>query len=46
MANMTAWLTYVLGAVASFLGSEPIIYLFGLIILCFVVKVLRTLLTV
>lgn len=35
-----------LGAVANFLGSEPIIYLFGLVCFCFIVKAFRTLCTI
>lgn len=32
-----------LDVVAQFLGSEPIIYLFGLVMLCFLCKVIKIL---
>ncbi len=41
MQNMTAFFVAVLEAVASFMASEPIIYLFGLILLLFVVKAFK-----
>lgn len=41
MEAMIAYSTGMLEAVALFLGSEPIIYLFGLICLAFIVKVVK-----
>ena len=45
MGNMTAFFVEILNAVASFLGSEPIIYLFGLAFLVLVVKVVKDIIT-
>lgn len=41
MEAMIAYSTGMLEAVALFLGSEPIIYLFGLICLALLVKVVK-----
>lgn len=41
MENMAAFFQEMLHSVAVFLGTEPIIYLFGLVCLCFVVKVVK-----
>ena len=41
MDIMIEFSTSFLGAVASFLGSEPIIYLFTIVCLCGIVKVFR-----
>lgn len=41
MENMTAFFVEMLEAIASFLGSEPIIYIFGLVCLVIVVKVFK-----
>lgn len=41
MENMTAFFVEMLNAVADFLGSEPIIYIFGLVCLVIVVKVFK-----
>lgn len=41
MQNMTAFFVEMLNAVAVFLSSEPIIYLFGLICLTILVKVVK-----
>ena len=41
MQNMSAFFTEILNAIAYFLGSEPIIYIFGLFCLCIVVKVFK-----
>ena len=41
MDAMIAYSTGMLEAIATFLGSEPIIYLFGLICLALVVKVVK-----
>lgn len=43
MANMTAFFTAMLTLIADFLGSDPIVYLFGLVCLCFVAKVVKSL---
>ena len=45
---MEAMITYsagMLDAIATFLGSEPIIYLFGLVCLAVVVKVVKDIIT-
>ena len=41
MENMTHFFSDMLHAVAQFLGSEPVIYIFGLVCLCIVVKVFK-----
>ena len=41
MEEMIVFSSGMLDAVAQFLGSEPIIYLFGLVCLCFVVRVFK-----
>ena len=41
MENMTEFFVEMLHAVATFLGTEPIIYLFGLVCLVLVVKVVK-----
>ncbi len=41
MDNMTGFFSAFLTLVADFLAREPIIYLFGLLCLCYIVKVLR-----
>lgn len=41
MENMTTFFTEMLRAVAQFLGSDPIIYIFGLVCLCICVKVFK-----
>lgn len=41
MEDMTAFFTAMLESVAAFLASEPIIYLFGLFCLAFVVKIVK-----
>ena len=43
--SMRVYSVGMLEAVARFLGSEPIIYLFGLICLAFLVKVVRYIMT-
>ena len=45
MEAMITFSSGMLDAVARFLGSEPIIYLFGLVCLCFVVKVFKDIIT-
>ena len=44
MANMIAFSTAMLSLLADFLATEPIIYLFGLVCLCFVLKAVKMLL--
>ena len=44
MANMTAWWTFILDSVCDFLLAEPICYLFGLVLLIFIVKFISALL--
>lgn len=41
MTNMTAFFTVFLGALAQWLGSEPIIYLFGLTCLLGICKAVK-----
>lgn len=41
MEVMIAYSTAMLDAIATFLGSEPIIYLFGLVCLAVVVKAVK-----
>lgn len=41
MDAMIVYSTGMLDAIATFLGSEPIIYLFGLVCLALVVKVVK-----
>lgn len=38
MSNMIDFTTALLGAVADFLASEPVFYLFTVVILCFICK--------
>ena len=45
MENMTVFFVDMLRAVATFLGSEPIIYIFGLVCLVIVVKVVKDIIT-
>lgn len=45
MANMTDFFVSMLKAVADFLGSEPVIYIFGLVCLVIVVKVFKDIIT-
>lgn len=42
MTPMIDFSVALLVAVSYFLGSEPMIYLFGIICLCFVVKLVRS----
>lgn len=44
MTPMIEFSTAMLQAVANFLGSEPVIYLFGMVIFCFLCKGIKTLL--
>lgn len=41
MENMTQFFVEMLSAISTFLGSEPIIYIFGLVCLVIVVKVFK-----
>ena len=41
MDNMSSFFVAILNAVADFLGSNPIIYVFGLVLLVLVVKVFK-----
>lgn len=41
MENMTTFFVEMLGAISAFLGSDPIIYIFGLVCLVIVVKVFK-----
>lgn len=42
MTFMTEFIVVLLKAVSDFLASEPIIYLFGVVILCFIVKLIKS----
>lgn len=42
MQEFTVWM---LGAVADFLAAEPIFYLYGVMVFCFVCKGVKTLIT-
>ena len=44
MDNITEFFAVFLNLIADFLGREPIIYVFSLVLLLFVVKILRRLL--
>lgn len=41
MGNMSAFFVEMLNAISTFLGSEPIIYLFGLVCLVVVIKIFK-----
>ncbi len=41
MENMSSFFVAILNAVADFLGSDPVIYVFGLVLLVLVVKVFK-----
>lgn len=41
MENMTAFFTSMLDSIAQFLGSDPIIYIFGLLCLLMIVKIIK-----
>ena len=41
MENMTAFFTAMLNAFADFLASDPVIYIFGLVCLCIIVKIFK-----
>ncbi len=41
MENMTAFFTAMLNALADFLASDPVIYIFGLVCLCIIVKIFK-----
>lgn len=41
MENMTTFFVEMLEAIASFLGSDPIIYIFGLVCLVIVIKAFK-----
>ncbi len=45
MDSMIAYSASMLDAIATFLGSEPIIYLFGLVCLSLLVKVVKDIIT-
>lgn len=41
MENMTTFFTAMLNAIADFLAADPVIYIFGLVCLCLIVKVFK-----
>lgn len=43
MTNMVAWWTFILESIQDFLLSEPICYVFGLVLLVFVLNFLKSL---
>jgi len=43
MADMMNFSEFILEALANFLGTPPIFYLFGLILFCFICKAVRIL---
>lgn len=45
MTELIAFSVALLQAVASFLGSEPVFYLFGLVLFCFLCKGIRCLIS-
>lgn len=45
MNSMIDFSVAMLQAMAAFLGSEPVIYLFGMIVFCFLCKGIKTLMT-
>lgn len=45
METMSTFFREFLNSIAYFLGSEPIIYVFGLFCLCIVVKVFKEIIT-
>lgn len=45
MENMTEFFAAMLGAIADFLGSDPIIYVFGLVCLCMIVKIIKNIIS-
>lgn len=42
MQEFTVWM---LGAVADFLAAEPIFYLYGVCVFCFILKGIKTIIT-
>lgn len=44
MADMSAWWSFTLNSICDFLLAEPICYLFGLVLLLFIVKFIKSLL--
>ena len=45
MENMSAFFVTLLQAVASFFAAEPIIYLFGVVVLLFIIKAFKMIVT-
>lgn len=43
LSNMISYSVSMLSAIGSWLGSEPIVYLFGLVLACFVLRILLSL---
>ena len=44
MQNMIDFTTWVLGSLATFLGTPPIFYLFALVLFCFICKAFKIIL--
>ena len=45
MSDMISYSTAMLQAIAEFLGTPPMLYLFGLVCGCFVIKMMLSLIT-
>lgn len=45
MSEMSTFFSEFLNAIAYFLGTEPVIYVFGLFCLCIIVKVFKVIIT-
>lgn len=46
MADMISYTRAVLLAIAEFIGQPPMIYLFGCIVACFVIKAMKLLMSI
>lgn len=46
MENMSEFFVAMLNAIADFLGSDPVVYVFGLVCLCIIVKIIKNIITI
>lgn len=46
MENMSEFFVAMLSAIADFLGSDPVIYVFGLVCLCMIVKIIKNIISI
>lgn len=46
MENMSEFFVAMLNAIADFLGSEPVIYVFGLVCLCIIVEIIKNIISI